>query len=337
MDVILLVPVMISFLISIIFLPSWIKKAHAIHLAWPDMNKAPHGKVAGSGGIIASLGFIFGVLIFIAYRTFIVQTNDFLVETLAMLSSVIFLSSIGLIDDLLGWQRGGLRRRHRIVLVAMAAIPLMAINAGKSQIFTPFLGSLDLGIWYPLIVIPLGIIGATTTFNFLAGFNGLEAGQGVLLLSGIATVAFLTGNTWIAVIALCMIAALLGFLIFNFYPASVFPGDSLTYAVGGLVAILPILGNFERIAVFFFIPYIIEFLLKSRGGLVKHSFGMPREDGTLDLKYDKMYSLNHVSILLMKKFGIVATEKKVVYSIWFLQAIIIVLGLLIFRQSIFLT
>lgn len=317
------------------FMPAWIKKAKSINLAWPDMNKLAREKVAGSGGIIAVLGFIMGILVFIAYRTFIVHSSMFLVELLAMLSSVIFLSAVGLVDDLLGWQRGGLRRRHRILLVAMAAIPLMAINAGKSSIFLPFIGSTDLGILYALIVIPVGIVGATTTFNFLAGFNGLEAGLGALLLSAIGLVAFATGSSWITMVALCMVFALCGFLIFNFYPAQVFPGDSLTYAVGGLIAILPILGNFERVAVFFFIPCILEVFLKARGGLVKHSFGKPNEDGTLDLRYDKLYSLNHVSIFLMKKLDIRPTEKKVVYSLWAFQFVIILLGLVIFRQSVF--
>jgi len=136
---------------------------------------------------------------------------------------------------------------------------------------------------------------------FLAGYNGLEAGQGIILLSSLAIVAFFTGSSWLSVIALCMVFSLVAFLIFNFCPAKVFPGDSLTYSIGGMIAILAILGNFEKIAIFFFIPYIIEFGLKSRGKLVKHSFGKPNKDGTLSLNYKKIYSLNHLFIFLMKK------------------------------------
>ena len=124
-------------------------------------------------------------------------------------------------------------------------------------------------------------------------------------------------------------------MLYNFYPAKVFPGDSLTYPLGGFIAIVAILGNFEKIAVFFFIPYIIEIVLKSRGKLIKQSFGKPKKDGSLDLKYDKIYSLNHVAILLMKKLKWKATEKKVVYLIWMFQILIILLGFIIFGNGIF--
>jgi len=79
------------------------------------------------------------------------------------------------------------------------------------------------------------------------------------------------------------------FYIFNKYPAKVFPGDVLTYSVGAIIAITAILGNIEKIAVFFFIPYIIEVVLKSRGRLKKASFAEVQEDGSLKNRYNKFY------------------------------------------------
>jgi len=61
----------------------------------------------------------------------------------------------------------------------------------------------------------------------------------------------------------------------------------------------------------------------------------PNKDGSLDLRYNKIYSLNHISIFLMKKMGWKATEKKVVYSIWIFQILIILLGFIIFSKGIF--
>jgi UDP-N-acetylglucosamine--dolichyl-phosphate N-acetylglucosaminephosphotransferase len=333
--ILLLIPVLLSFFVTFLVLPFWIRKSKQIGLLWEDMNKFSHQKVAGSGGLIAVLGFVLGVLVFIAYRTFVLKTSDSLIEILSLLSPILVLAGIGFLDDLLGWRRGGLSRRSRLILVAFAAIPLMAINAGRSDIFVPFAGSVDFGILYPLLIIPIGVIGAATTFNFLAGYNGLEAGQGILLLSAISIVSYYTQNPWISIISLCMAASLLAFLFFNFYPAKVFPGDSLTYAVGGLIAISSILGNFEKVALLFFTPYIIETILKSRGKLEKHSFGKPLSDGSLDLKYEKIYGLEHLSIYLMKKFNIKPTEKKVVYSIWIFQALIIIAGFIIFWDGIF--
>jgi UDP-N-acetylglucosamine--dolichyl-phosphate N-acetylglucosaminephosphotransferase len=132
-----------------------------------------------------------------------------------------------------------------------------------------------------------------------------------------------------------MIAALLAFLFYNFYPARVFPGDALTYGVGGLVAVIAILGNFERIAIFFFVPYIIEFFLKARGRFIKQSFGRITKDGALELRYGKIYGLEHLAIYLLRKYNIKATEKNVVYSIWAFQILVTALGFLIFRKGLF--
>ena len=335
-DYLLLFPILVSFFVTLFLVPYWIRKAWQIGLVWDDMNKAKKRKVAGSGGIAAILGFISGGLITIAYKVFFIDGAEAnLVQTFALISVILILAGVGLIDDLIGWQHGGLSKRSRMVLILFAAIPLVVINAGRSIVNVPLWGNVDLGLLYPLVFIPLGIVGASTTFNFLAGLNGLEAGQGVILLAGMSLVAYFTGSTWLALIGLCMIFSLLAFLIYNYYPAQVFPGDSLTYCVGCLIATIAILGNFEKIAVFLFIPLGIETILKLRGGLEKHSFGKPNKDASLSLKYDKIYSLNHLAIYLLNKCGVKPTEKRVVWAIWLFEAIWVALVLFIFREGIF--
>jgi len=335
-DFLLIFPILASFLITLFLMPLWIRKAKQIGLLWDDMNKINAPKVAGSGGIIVLAAFIIAVFLFVAYRTFYLKDTTHLIEIISLISVLLLAGGIGFIDDLFGWQHGGLSKRSRMIMLIVAAIPLMAINAGRHDMAFPFFGSIDIGLLYPLLLIPLGIVGATATFNFLAGFNGLEAGQGILLLSALSIVAFFTGTTWLALIGLCMVIALLAFLFYNFTPAKVFPGDVLTYSVGALIAIMAILGNFEKVAVFFFIPYIMEVILKSRGKLVKYSFGKPQKDGSLELLYPKIYGLTHLSILILKKIGIKPTEKKVVYLIWTFQLLVIIIGFIIFRTGIFL-
>ncbi|MEK6818755.1 MAG: glycosyl transferase family 4 [Nanoarchaeota archaeon] len=333
---ILVLPVLVTFIVTFFIIPSWIKKAHQIDLMWEDMNKLSKLKVAGSGGISTLVGFVIGILLYIGLLVFYLKENNNLIEMFSLLTVILLVGGLGFIDDLLGWRKGGLSKRTRIVLVALSSIPLVVINAGKSSILLPLIGNVDLGLIYPLFLIPLAITGTTTTFNFLAGFNGLEAGQGIFILSALSIVAYLTGHTWLAFIAICMIASLLAFLIFNFYPAKIFPGDSLTYPIGAMIAIMAILGNFEKIAMFFFIPYLIETILKLRGGLKKYSFGRPKKDNFLELEYDKIYSLNHLAIYLINKYNGKANEKKVVLAIWLFQIFIIVLGFLIFYKGIFI-
>jgi UDP-N-acetylglucosamine--dolichyl-phosphate N-acetylglucosaminephosphotransferase len=219
-----------------------------------------------------------------------------------------------------------------LLLGFIAAIPLIALNAGESSFAVPFFGTIDIGILYPLLVIPFVIAGCSTVYNFLAGFNGLEASQGIIILSALSFVAYSTGSLYLALTGMVMIASLIAFYLFNKNPASVFPGDSITLSIGALIAGMAIVGNFEKIAVFIFIPYLLEMGLKLRGGLNKHSFGKPNPDGSLEMPYKKIYGLEHLAIYLLKKFkkSEKAYENEVVYFINAFQIIIILIGFWLF-------
>jgi UDP-N-acetylglucosamine--dolichyl-phosphate N-acetylglucosaminephosphotransferase len=311
----------------------WIKKSKEIGLVWEDMNKVNHPKnVAGAGGVTVFLGFILGVLGYMAIKTFYFKSNDNLVEIFASLSVILIISFIGFMDDLFGWKKGGLSKRSRLFLLLFASIPLIVINAGASSMI-----GIEFGLLYPLLLIPLGIVGVSATFNFVAGYNGLEASQGIIILTALSVITFIMGNKWLSVIGLCMVASLVGFYLFNKHPAKVFPGDIMTYSTGALIAVIAILGHIEKIALFFFIPYIIETILKLRGKLKKESFAKVNEDGSLEAPHKKVYGLEHVALKVLKKIkrnGQVY-EKDVVYFINIFQIFVIILGFVIFRNSLF--
>jgi len=291
------------------------------------MNKFGRPHVAASGGIVVIMAFVLAVLYYVALKTFVFGGSDFSLKIFSLLSVILIFGVVGVTDDLLGWHNKGLSVKLRLILAFAASIPLVVINAGVHTMNVPLFGILDFGIIYPLILIPLGIAGASTTYNFLAGFNGLEAGQGILILSFLSFVAYSNSSPWLAIVGLCMVGALLVFYLYNKFPAKVFPGNTLTYSIGALIAGMAILGNFEKVAIIVFIPYIIEVFLKSRGGLKKHSFGVPDEKGRLSMPYDKIYGLEHLAIFILNKFG-VATEKKVTYLIFAFQIIFILIAFL---------
>lgn len=332
MELKLLIPIFLGFLITFISLPIWIKRAKRVGLAGKDMNKKSKEELAEAGGICAIMGFIFGVLIYIAIKTFYFNSNENVIEILALISTILIVSFIGFSDDILGWKIG-LTKMVRIILLIFASFPLIVINAGKSEMM-----GISLGLFYPLLLIPLGIIGAASTFNFLAGYNGLETSQGIIILSALSIITFFTGNSWISIIGFVMVACLIAFYIFNKYPARVFPGDILTYSIGALIAIIAILGNVEKVAVFFFIPYILETGLKIRGRLKKESFAKVNEDGSLDMPYDKIYGLEHLAVYILKKIkpSKKVYEKEVVYLINAFQILVIIMGIIFFRGQIFL-
>lgn len=333
-EYILLFPIVAAFLVSLFLLPAWIRRARHAGLVGKDMNKHYEVKVAEAGGVTVIAGFIVGTLSYIALKTFYFRQADEIASMFALLSVILIVSFIGMIDDLLGWKIG-LSKRIRLFLVLFAAIPLMVINAGASRISLPLLDGLDLGYWYPLLIIPLGVVGASTTFNFLAGYNGLEARQGILVLTALAIATAAMGNTWITVIILCMVASLLAFLVFNSCPAQVFPGDVLTYSIGAFIAGVAILGDIEKFALFIFLPNIVEVFLKLRGRLKKESFAAPQKDGSLALRYPQVYGLEHLAIFALQRSQKKVTENRVVLLINLFQLAFIILGFALFWRWIF--
>ena len=326
MEWILLSSAIISFILVVVTLPIWIRACKRIGLTWEDMNKFNRpGDIAASGGVIVIMAFMLGVLFYIALKTFLFGGQIKALEIFALLTVVLMVALVALVDDMLGWKDGGLSIRIRILLVMAASVPLIVINAGASSIMMPFFGVINFGILYPLFLIPIAIVGCSTTFNFLAGYNGLETGQGIIIISFLSFVSYVTGSAWLGMVGICMVGALVGFWMFNKFPASVFPGDTLTYGIGAMIAGMAILGNFERIAFIVFTPYIIEVILKVRGGIRVHSFGKPQKNGTLRMFYDKVYGLGNFAIFCL---GNSATEKRVVYFIHLLQILFVLVGLL---------
>lgn len=329
---VILLCLLVSFISTLLVLPKWIKRAHSAGLEGADVHKAHKPKIAEMGGLIVVLGLLFSVLLYIAIDTFYLKHS--IIETflnrdlqlMAALLTIVIITIIGMVDDILGWKIG-LRQWQKPLLVALASVPMMVINAGHSTMTLPIIGKVSMGILYPLIIIPIAISGAANGFNMLAGYNGLEAGMGIIILSALGYMAWATDFGWVAVLALCMVMALLAFYIYNRHPARVFPGDTLTYTVGGLIAIVAILGNLEKFALILFIPYFIEFFLKLRGKFRKESFAKLNEDGTLSVPHDKLYGIEHVAIALLKKVKNRVTEKSVVYTIFLFQIIITIIAL----------
>ncbi|NOZ59206.1 MAG: glycosyl transferase family 4, partial [Euryarchaeota archaeon] len=303
----------------------WIRAARRIGLVGRDMNKHSKPEVAEMGGIAVVSGFVAGVLYYIALSTFYFRQDANLIFILATLSTVLIITIIGMLDDILGWKIG-LKQWQKPLLTLVAALPMVAVNAGQSSMVLPLAGNVDFGILYPLLIVPLGIAGAANGFNMLAGYNGLEAGMGIIILSAMGFVAWQSGMGWVALLAGCMVLALLAFLRYNWFPARVFPGDSMTYSVGALIACVAILGNMEKIALVLFLPYFLDFVLPLRKRMKVEAFGKPRRDGSLELPYSRIYDTAHAAILLLKRLKGRAYEYEVTLLILAVEAVIAVLA-----------
>jgi UDP-N-acetylglucosamine--dolichyl-phosphate N-acetylglucosaminephosphotransferase len=307
---------LMAFLVALLLVPKWIRKAKAMGLTGKDMNKPGKPVVAEAGGITVIAGTVSGILLYIFIMTFYFSTTFGLIDIYAVITTVLLAGFVGFIDDILGWKTG-ISQSAKVLSTVPIAVPLAVVNAGQSAMALPFIGLVDFGFLFPLVIVPLGIIGATNGYNMLAGYNGMEAGLGAIMLFTLGLIAWLSGSGGVAMISLVMVSALLAFLIYNRVPAKVFPGDSLTYSVGAMIACIAILGNMEKYALILFIPYMFDALMYVRfkyiDGVEKvEAFGKVRPDGSLGMPNSKVYDFTHLAIKVVGKVKGKVYEKDVV-------------------------
>jgi len=247
----------LSFLTTTVLTKMLIPRLRKAGMIGKDENKGNKVEVAEMGGLGMIAGFSAGLLLAIFFNSFFgLQFN--LVYILASIITILIIAIIGIADDLLS-----LPQWLKAVLPLFAAVPLVAVKAGTTMITIPLLGAVNFGIIYILILVPLAIAVCSNLTNMLAGFNGLEAGMGAVMFAAISLVSLSLGSSEMSILSLSMLGALIGFLIFNFYPAKVFPGDAGTLMIGVVLATSVIIGNLESAGVILIVPYVIDFFIKA--------------------------------------------------------------------------
>ncbi len=218
----------ISFLLSIILTPivrdAFLRRGLVDK---PDnVRKFHHAAVPRIGGIAImvsyAMAFVFGLVLPFSYAETLHEVQIG-VWKLCLAAGLIFLT--GLLDDLKvlnPWEKLGEQ------LVAA----LMAYSAGVQIHFFP---GESWDIWISLPVSLLWIIGCTNAFNLIDGLDGLAAGVGLFATVTVLIAALSNNNMQLALVTVPLAGALLGFLRYNFNPASVFLGDSGSLTVGFLL------------------------------------------------------------------------------------------------------
>jgi len=320
---ILLISFLISLVTSLFLTKSLIPFFERNEIIALDLHKKKRPKVANSGGIPVSISLMIGLMFFVAVQTFVYRITNQMVYLFASVLTILLITIVGFFDDLNRADvvegrakiRKGLKQWQKPLLTLPAAIPLMVVSAGETTMGIPLIGSINFGIIYPLILIPLGVVGAANAINLLAGFNGSEAGMGIIYCLFLGIYAFVHNELVAAVIFFSAVGALIGFLKYNWFPAKILSGDSMTYCLGAIVVSGSIIGNMERAGIIAMTPFIIEFLLKIRSKFKASCLGNLRNDGKLDPPYrKKFYSLTHI----IMNFGKL-TEKQVTLVLMLIQ------------------
>ena len=194
-----------------------------------------------------------GLAIFIAVSVGLRMFTDLTAYPLLpiFLGSLIIIV-LGIVDDI--WP---LRALTKLTFQILAAIIVVAGGVNIEIINIPLTDQvLDLGAFSYVITI-IWIVGITNALNLIDGLDGLATGVAAISLATIFVMSLIMGKITIMIITLVLFAAAVGFLIFNFYPARIFLGDSGSLYLGFMLATISILG-FKNIAVVSFLfPIVI--------------------------------------------------------------------------------
>ena len=159
-------------------------------------------------------------------------------------------------DGLLAWQK----MLCQIVVTTVFAVYMGCYSDVPLTMLIPFSGGkyLDLG-WGAFPVLYLAVIGTVNGTNFTDGLDGLCTSVTILVATFFSVVAIGT-NAGIAPITCAVVGALLGFLLFNVYPASVFMGDTGSLALGGFVVSAAYMMQMPLFIVIVGLIYLVEVL-----------------------------------------------------------------------------
>lgn len=232
-----IIPVLIAFAISAILGPIVIPFLRRLKVGQTERKELEsHQKKNGT----PTMG---GLIILAA----IVITSLFYIKDYPKIIPILFVTVgfgvIGFLDDylkvvlrrsdgLLAWQK----MICQIVVTTVFVVYMVRYSDVGLTMLIPFSGGkyLNLG-WVAIPLIYFAMIGTVNGVNFTDGLDGLVSSVTILVATFFSVVAIGT-SAGIAPITCAVVGALLGFLLFNVYPASVFMGDTGSLALGGFVA-----------------------------------------------------------------------------------------------------
>ena len=238
MDYTIMIPVLIAFALSALMGPVVIPFLRKLKMGRTEREEGvkSHLKKAGTptmGGII--------ILVSVAV-TSVLYIKDY-PKIIPILFVTLGFGLIGFLDDYLKVvmkRSDGLFPKQKmalqILVTAVFAYYLVNFTDVSLEMIIPFTGgrTWDIG-WLAIPLLFFAVIGTVNGVNFTDGLDGLASSVTVLVATFFTVVAIGT-KSGIEPVTCAVVGALLGFLLFNVYPASVFMGDTGSLALGGFVA-----------------------------------------------------------------------------------------------------
>ncbi len=238
MDFKVLIPVLISFVISVILAPIIIPFLRRLKASQTERTDGVQSHLAKAG--TPTMG---GLIFLIATTvTALLYVKDY-PNIIPILFLTLGFGLIGFLDDylkvvlkrsdgLLPWQK----MAGQILVTGIFAFYLIRFTDVELTLLVPFSGGYywDIG-WVAVPLLFVAVIGTVNGVNFTDGLDGLAASVTIMVATFFSVVAVGTGSG-IDPVTCAVVGALMGFLLFNVFPARVFMGDTGSLALGGFVA-----------------------------------------------------------------------------------------------------
>jgi len=231
----------LSFLTAMLVTPVVRRKASEWGaVAQPDSGRHIHARPTPRlGGVAIYLAFI-ATLLCVPFLGNLVSESfrANLLKFVALLAPATFIFLCGVYDDFRG-SSAPLKFTFQII----AAVMVYSAGFRIENLSTPFGDHLSLPALLSFPVTILWIVVITNAFNLIDGIDGLAAGASVFALISILVFSVAQGNPEISLIAVVLVGSVMGFLRYNFNPATIFLGDSGSMFLGFLAAVLSLAGS----------------------------------------------------------------------------------------------
>lgn len=195
---------------------------------YPSIRKIHNRFVPRLGGIGIIAGWTAGLL-----AGWLLLPNAFSEPSFSLTGiavGILLVTGLGIYDDIKGIGSFG-----KLIVQFLAASLVISSGLIITHLTVPFIDPIPLGV-FSLPVTMLWLVGVTNAVNLLDGLDGLAVGVSAIVAAVIFCIGVVTGDLLLTVVSISLLFAGLGFLRYNFNPASIFMGDTGSLFLGFLLA-----------------------------------------------------------------------------------------------------
>ena len=223
---IIFVEYIVIFMLSIFFVKIVQNNASFLKLLDKPNARTMHqnSKPTGAGiGFLGAVGIVFPLF-----------HMQLFVSHIWLYSAIFIVFLVGIWDDM-----HETTPRHKFIIIAIATVLIYIDGIVINDVGVFFGFHLYLG-WFALPFTLFAVMGFTNALNLIDGIDGLSGTLSMIIFASFVYIGFLYHDTLLIVIGLSLIVALLGFMVFNWHPATIFMGDSGSLTLGFIISVLSI-------------------------------------------------------------------------------------------------